>query len=44
MSFQNRKTFVHPRKTNSDIFDQIRGLSDPSIYSNATAMFPGPET
>ncbi len=29
MSFQTRKTFFHLRKTNSDIFDQIWGLSDP---------------
>ncbi len=44
MSFQTRKTFVHLRNTNWDVFDEIGELSDPPIDSNATEMFPGPET
>ncbi len=30
MLFQTHKTFVHIRNTNEDIFDEIRGLSDPA--------------
>ncbi len=30
MSFQTRKTCVHPQNTNEDIFDEIRELSDPA--------------
>ncbi len=44
MSFQTRKTFVHVRNTNEDIYDVIWELSDPPIDTNATVMFPGPET
>ncbi len=44
MSFQTRKTFIHLWNTNEDIFDYIWKLSDPPIDSNATAMFPDPET
>ncbi len=29
MLFQTRKTFVHLRNTNEDVFDEIRELSDP---------------
>ncbi len=31
MSFQTRKTFVHLRNTNEDIFDEFQELSDPPI-------------
>ncbi len=31
MSFQTRKTFVHLRNTNEDIFDEFWELSDPPI-------------
>ncbi len=31
MLFQTRKTFVHLRNTNEDIFDEFRELSDPPI-------------
>ncbi len=31
MLFQTCKTFVHLRNTNSNIFDEIRELSDPPI-------------
>ncbi len=30
MSFQTRKTFIHLRTTNEDIFDEILELSDPA--------------
>ncbi len=33
MSFQTRKTFVHLRNTNEDIFDTFRELSEPPIDS-----------
>ncbi len=33
MSFQIRKTFVHVRNTNEDIFDAFWELSDPPIDS-----------
>ncbi len=36
MSFQTRKTFVHLRNTNKNIFDEIRELSDPPIDSKGT--------
>ncbi len=29
MPFQTRKSFIHHRNTNEDIFDEIRELSDP---------------
>uniref|UniRef100_A0A672NWG4 Calcium voltage-gated channel auxiliary subunit alpha2delta 4 n=1 Tax=Sinocyclocheilus grahami TaxID=75366 RepID=A0A672NWG4_SINGR len=38
MSFQTRKTSVHLRNTNSDIFDGISELSDPPIDSKGTTM------
>ncbi len=34
MSFQTRKTSVHLRNTNEDIFDGIWELSDPPIDSD----------
>jgi len=34
MSFHTRKTFVHLRNTNEDIFDEIQELSVNSIDSN----------
>ncbi len=34
MSFQTRKSFVHLRNTNEDIFDAFWQLSDPPIDSN----------
>ncbi len=42
MSFQPRPS--SSRNTNWDVFDEIGELSDPPIDSNATEMFPGPET
>ncbi len=30
MLFQTRKTFIHLRNTNEDIFDEIQELSDPA--------------
>ncbi len=30
MSFQTRKTFVHLKNANEDIFDEIREISDPA--------------
>ncbi len=42
MSVQTLKIFVHLRKTNLNIFDEIGELSDPPIDSNATEMFSGP--
>ncbi len=44
MSFQTRKTFVHLRNTNLDVFDEIESSQTIGIGSNATAIFPGPET
>ncbi len=38
MSFQTRKAFVHLQ--NTDIFDEIRGISDPE---DSNVMFPDPE-
>ncbi len=39
MSFQTRKTFVHLRNRNEDIFDEIRELSDlPTIFCNSPAV------
>ncbi len=40
MSLQTRKTFIHLRNTNEDIFYEIW----PCIDSNTTEMFPDPET
>ncbi len=35
-------TFIHLHKTNLNILDKIRDLSDPD--SDVTEMFPDPET
>ncbi len=43
MSSQTRKTFVHLRNTNYDVFDLNRRAILTSIDSNATEMFPGPD-
>ncbi len=40
MLFQTRKTFVHLRHTNEDIFDEIRELSDPPQQHNHHVQDP----